>query len=180
MKFIKKYISKNLFYISVIITGITSLLLGMFYALFKANIFENASNDFLEGTGVLSSYITMTTSRPSEVNYFVIGLIISILFFFIITLLLCLFLKKSYFKIFNLLAPLNIILVVGLIFACLFINISSVLSYIILIISFILYLFVLYKTLDKIFDTKLKQRIISLLIFIGPIIIILILLKLFV
>ena len=101
MKFIKKYISKNLFYISVIITGITSLLLGMFYALFKANIFENASNDFLEGTGVLSSYITMTTSRPSEVNYFVIGLIISILFFFIITLLLCLFLKKSYFKIFN-------------------------------------------------------------------------------
>ena len=137
MKFIKKYISKNLFYISVIITGITSLLLGMFYALFKANVFENASNDFLEGTGVLSSYITMTTSRPSEVNCFVIGLIISILCFFVITLLLCLFLKKSYFKIFNLLAPLNIILVVGLIFACLFINISSVLSYIILIISLI-------------------------------------------
>ena len=70
MSFIKKYISKNLFYISVIITGITSLLFGIFYTLFKANIFENASNDFLEGTGVLSSYITTTTSKPASANYF--------------------------------------------------------------------------------------------------------------
>ena len=180
MSFIKKYISKNLFYISVIITGITSLLFGIFYTLFKANIFENASNDFLEGTGVLSSYITTTTSKPASANYFMIGLIISLLFFFIVSLFLNLYLKKSYFKMFNLLAPLNIILVIGLVFACLFINISSVFSYIILFILTILYLFIFYQTLDKLFNFKLKQKIISLLIFIGPIILILILLKLFV
>lgn len=180
MNIIKKYLSKNLFYVSVIITGITSLLFGMFYALFKANVFESASNNFLEGTGVLSSYITTTTGKPTGVNYFMVGLIISLLFFFIISLLLNLYLKKSYFKVFNLLACLNIVLVIGLVLACLFINISSIFSYAILIISAILYLFIFYKTLDKLFNFKLKQRIISLLIFIGPIIVILILLKLFV
>ena len=35
MRVIKKYLDKNLFYVSVILTGITSFLTGLFYFLFK-------------------------------------------------------------------------------------------------------------------------------------------------
>lgn len=180
MDFIKKYINKNLFYISVVITGVTSLLFGLFYTLFKAYIFESASNDFLEGTGVLSSYVTTVTAKPSEVNYFIIGLIISIVFFFIISLFLNLYLKKGYFKIFNLISILNIVLVIGLILSCLLINISSVFAYIILIVSIILYLYIFYNALGIILNMSFKGKNISLLIFLGPVILILIILKLFV
>lgn len=180
IEIIKRYIQKNLFYLSVIITGMTSLFLGIFYTLFKANIFENVSNDFLTGTGVLGSYVTKATFRFPYVNYFVIGLIISLLFFFMVFLILHLFLKEEYLKIFNLLSFLNIILIVGLILACLLINISDVFSFIILISFVILYLLVLNKTFDEIFNISLKQRIMSLVIIACLIIVILILLKLFV
>lgn len=179
-KVIKNYLDKNLFYISVIITGTTSFLLGIFYTLFKSNVFERASNEFLEGTGILGSYVTVQSNMPSGINYFVIGLVLGIIFFFLTAMLLRLYLKKDYFKIFNLLSILNSVLIVGLIISCIFINISYMFSYIVLIISLLLYLFIFYKSLDEIFDVNLKQRIISLLVFIGPIIIILILLKLFV
>ena len=87
-KVIKNYLDKNLFYISVIITGTTSFLLGIFYTLFKSNVFERASNEFLEGTGVLGSYVTVQSNMPSGINYFVIGLVLGIIFFFLTAMLL--------------------------------------------------------------------------------------------
>lgn len=180
IKFIKSYLDKNLFYVSVIITGLTSLLFGLFYTLFKNNVFENASNNLFDGTGVLSSYVTTSTNRPSEVNYFLIGLVLSLIFFFVVTLILSLYLKKSYIKLFNLLSFLNIILVIGLIISCIFIGIFDVLAYIILIIIVILYLFMLYMCFNKIFDLDKNKKIISLVGFTVILIIILVLLKLFV
>ena len=180
IRFIKFYLEKNLFYVSVIITGITSLLFGVFYTLFKDSVFERASSEFLEGTGVLEAYITSATSRPSEINYFVIAIIAALLFFFIISLLLHFYLKKDYFKIFNLLSCLNVILIFILILSCIFIKISNIFTYVILIAGIILYLFILYKNLKFLFKLGKKQIVISLLIFICPIIITLILLKLFV
>ena len=173
IKFIKSYLDKNLFYVSVIISGLTSLLFGLFYTLFKNNVFENASNNLFDGTGVLSSYVTTSTNRPSEVNYFLIGLVLSLL-------ILSLYLKKSYIKLFNLLSFLNIILVIGLIISCIFIGIFDVLAYIILIIIVILYLFMLYMCFNKIFDLDKNKKIISLVGFTVIVIIILVLLKLFV
>lgn len=177
---VRKYLNKNLFYISVIITGFTSLLFGVFYNLFKDNMFERAASDFLEGTGVLSAYITESTGRPSETNYFVIILLISICFFFIISLLMHLYTKKSYFKIFNLLSILNIVLIIGLALSSIFISVSVIFTYVILILCFGFYLFGLYQCLDKIFNLDKKKRIISMAIFVIPVILILILLKLFV
>lgn len=177
---IKSYLDKNLFYVSVIITGITSLLFGIFYLLFKNNVFESASNDFLEGTGVLSAYVTTSTNRPSEVNYFLVGLVLSLVFFFVIALILSLYSKKSYMKVFNLVSVLNIILIIGLILSCIFIDISEIFTYIILIVIAILYLVGLYLCFNKIFDLDKKKTIISLVVFALLVIVILILLKLFV
>ena len=180
MKIIKTYLNKNLFYLSVAFTGLTSLLFGLFYSLFKNNIFEKASSEFLEGTGVLSAYVTKATSTPSELNYFLIGLVLSLIFFFAITLIMSLYLKQKYFKIFNLFGILNIILIIGLSFSSLFINIFDILAYVILIITSFLYLIILYKCLISIFKLNKKKRGITLLIFVIPIILILIILKLFV
>ena len=40
VKIIKNYLKQNLFYVSVIITGMVSLFTGMFYAFFKNKVFE--------------------------------------------------------------------------------------------------------------------------------------------
>ena len=160
MEIVKKYLNKNLFYISVVITGLTSLFIGIFYSLLKDNTFEVSADKFLEGTGVLGAYITESTGRPSETNFFMIGLIISILFFFIISFVLSKFLNKKFIYIFNLFSILNVILIFGLICSCLFISISFIFSYIFLIIILILYLFVLYFVLDKILKLDLKNRLI--------------------
>lgn len=180
IKVIKSYLDKNLFYVSVILTGVTSLLFGIFYSLFKNNVFDMASNDFLEGTGVLSAYVTTSTNRPSEVNYFLVGLVLSLAFFFVISLIWSLYLKKSYMKVFNLVSILNVILIIGLILSCIFIGIFNIFTYIILIVIILLYLFGLYLCFNKILDLDKKKTVISLAFFVLLVIIILILLKLFV
>lgn len=180
IEIIRKYLNKNLFYVSVIITGLTSLLFGVFYNLFKDNMFEKAASDFLEGTGVLSAYITESTGRPSETNYFVIVLLIALAFFFVISFIIHLYTKKSYFKIFNLISILNVVLIISLMLSSILINVSVIFIYVILILAFGFYLFILYQCLDKIFNLDKKKIIISLIIFVIPIVLILILLKLFV
>lgn len=180
MEIVKKYLNKNLFYVSVIITGLTSFFIGIFYSLFKDSVFEVTANDFLEGTGVLGAYITESTGRPSETNYFMIGLLVSIIFFFIIAFVLSKFLNKKYFYMFNLISILNVILLLGLFFACILVGISLIFTYIFLIAIFILYLFLLYYVLDKIFEIDLRKKIISLIIIVIPFIIILVIFKLFV
>ena len=102
MEIIKKYLNKNYFYVSVIIMGLTSGLIGIFYSLFKNKVFERTTNDFLEGTGVLGAYITESTGKPSETNYFIIGLLISIAFFFIVSFVFSRILNKKYTYTFNL------------------------------------------------------------------------------
>lgn len=180
IKIIKDYLNKNLFYVSVLITGILGFCTGIFYTLFKDMMFKNASSEFLEGTGVLSAYITSSTARPSETNYFTLVLLITIAFCFLICFILSLYLKKNYFAIFNLFSFVNIIWILGFICSLLFINISLIFTYIFLIIVFILYIFILYKCFNEILNLNKRQIIISLLIFLLPVIIILILFKLFV
>lgn len=173
---VKKLEFKN-FYISALSTGITSFLLGLFYTLFKDATFEKGVDDFLEGTGVLASYITSSTGKPSETNYFLIGFLCALIFFFLISFLLHLYLKKDYIKIFNMLSSLNVILSIFLILSCTLTNISVIVSCALLVIGLILYLVLLYKKLN---DIPLKQKIISLVVFALLIFLILIFLKLFV
>ena len=175
---IKRYLDKNLFYVSAFITGITSLLFGLFYTLFKNSVFENAADNFLEGAGVLSSYITVSTNRPSEVNYFLIALILSLIFFFLIALFLSLYFKMHYMKAFNLISFLNIIWIIGLIFSCVLISFSNLFTYIILIITLVLYLIFLNRYLN--FGYSRKKRFIFIGIFGLILLIIFVLLKLFV
>ncbi len=176
---IKKYLSKNLFYVSVMITGLLSSFLGIFYTIFKDRIYESKADSFLEGTGVLSSYITESTGKPSETNYFVIILILSLLFFFVITFILSKILNKKYLTIFNLISFLNIILFIGLIIAIIIVNFSFIFTYIVLIITILIYLFILYKSFD-LFKISKDKKMISIGLFILLILIILIILKLFV
>lgn len=180
VEIVKKYLNKNLFYVSVIITGLTSFFIGIFYSLFKDSIFEVTANEFLEGTGVLGAYITESTGRPSETNYFMIALLVSVMFFFIIAFVLSKFLNKKYFYMFNLVSILNVILLFGLFLASIFVGMSLIFTYIFLIVIFIIYLFALYSVLDKILKLDLRKKIISLIIFVIPFIIILIIFKLFV
>lgn len=180
IKVVSNYIHKNLFYVSVFVMGLVSLVIGIFYALLKNKMFEVASNDFLEGTGVLSSYITMSTDRPNAINYFLIGLLGILLFFFVICFILKKYLKKSYLEVFNLFGILNVVLLGGFILGFIFINVSIIFTLIFLLVIMLLYLFCLYICLDKIFKLSLRKKIISLLIFILPVIVILIILKLFV
>ena len=180
IKIIRNYLNQNLFYVSVIITGVVSLLAGVFYALLKNKVFEMASSNFLEGTGVLGTYVTTSTDKPSAIYYFLIGLFCGLCFFFIISFILRIYLKTNYFKVFNLFGILNIFLFIGLILAIIFINFTILFTYGLLFILIILYLFVLYKCLDLIFKLNMKKKIVSLVIFILPVIMILIILKLFV
>lgn len=180
MEIIKKYLNKNYFYISVIIMGLTSGLIGIFYSLFKNEVFERATNDFLEGTGVLGAYITESTGKPSETNYFIIGLLISIAFFFIVSFVFSRILNKKYTYTFNLNSFLSIILIIGLIFSSLLINISFVLGLIIFCLSLCLYFISIYLILDKMFKLDFKKKIFALSILLILVIIILVLLKLFV
>ena len=144
MEIIKKYLNKNYFYVSVIIMGLTSGLIGIFYSLFKNKVFERTTNDFLEGTGVLGAYITESTGKPSETNYFIIGLLISIAFFFIVSFVFSRILNKKYTYTFNLNSFLSIILIFGLVFSSLLINISFVLGLIIFYLSLCLYFISIY------------------------------------
>ena len=72
IKYIKRYLDKNLFYVSVFLTGLTSFLFGIFYTFFKDSVFKNASSSFLENSGILGAYVTTSTSKPDGVNYFLI------------------------------------------------------------------------------------------------------------
>lgn len=179
IKIIKNYLRQNLFYVSVIITGIVSFLMGLFYVLLKNELFEMTSSNYLEGTGVLANYVTVSTDRPSGVYYFLIGLFCAFFFFLIVSLILKGYLKKDYFQIFNLFGILNVILMICLILGVCFINISVLFTYIILFVFLLFYLFGFYKSLDLLNIDK-KKKIFSLLIFVLPIIIILLILKLFV
>lgn len=180
VKVIRNYLKKDRFLVSTLITGFLSLLIGFFYILFKNRVFDVAASDYLENTSVLGSYITMVTNRPSLGHYFVIGFLVSIVFFFIISLVLSFYLKEKYSFIFNLLGILNIILIIGVILAIICVNFSFILTYILLFIILALYLFILYGCFDLILKLYKKRKIISLSIFIIPIILILVILKLFV
>lgn len=180
MRIIKKYLDKNLFYVSVILTGITSFLTGLFYLLFKNSVFEKATENYLEGTGVLSSYITVQTSQPASFKYFLIGLVISIIFFFLISLVLHIYLKQKYFLIFNNLAILNVVLIIALIISSIIVSFSQTISFIILILAVILYLFLFNICLSKFWKINFKKRMVASLIILIFLIVILIFLKLFV
>ena len=179
-KIIKSYLDKNLFYVSVIVSGLTSGLIGVFYTLYKDKLFELTTDNFLEGTGVLGAYITSSTGRPSETNYFLIGLVFSILFFFIISFIISKFLKKKYTLIFNLLSLLNVVLLIGLVLNCLFINLSLTIVYIFIGLFIFAYLFLFYKVFKEIFNLLNKEIAILFSMLLIPFIIILIVLKLFV
>lgn len=176
---IKNYLKQNLFYVSVIITGMVSLFTGMFYAFFKNKVFEITSSNYLEGTGVLANYVTVSTDRPSGVYYFLIGLFCTILFFFTVSMIFKWYLKKNYIQIFNLFGILNVILLICLILGIIFINILVLFTYIILFVFLLVYLFYFYKGLD-LFNIDKKKKIISLFIFLLPVIFILLSFKLFV
>lgn len=180
IKIVSNYIHKRMFYVSVILTGLVSLVMGIFYALLKNEMFLVASHNFLEGTGVLGAYITVATDRPNAINYFLIGLLGTLLFFFVISFILKKYLKKSYLDVFNLFGILNVIVLVFIILGIILLNISISFTLIFLFLMMVLYLLGFYICLDKAFKLPLKARIISLLIFILPVIIILIILKLFV
>ena len=180
IKFASTYLKKNLFYISVMITGFTSLLMGIFYGILKSKLFETVSSNFLDGTGVLGAYVTVSSSKPSGVNYFLIVFLLGLGLFFLITFVLKIYLKKRYLEVFNLFGILNIILIFSFILGIIFINVSLLLSFILIIIGIICYLFFLYRCLIFIFKLDIKKSIISLIIFLIPILIILVILKLFV
>ena len=176
---VKKYMQKNWFLISVMITGVMALVMGIFYALLKSKRFMMAEEKFLENTSVLGPYITLSAEKPDTVKYFIIIFLIALGFILIVSLILSIYLKKRYIDVFNLFSILNIILILGFLGGIVFLNISFLIAYILLILISILYLFVLYKCL-YIFKLENKKRILSLLIFIIPLILILIILKLFV
>ena len=176
--FLEKYLEKNLFYVSVIITGLTSVLFGLFYAFFKDNIYNEATSNFLDGTGVLSAYVT-TSVKSNSHNYFIIGLAISLIFFFVIAFILKVITKENYFKCFNLINFLNIILLIGLIFSLIVIRVS-IFPYIILIVFILIFMFMFYCSLRKIFKLDIKNSFMFLGILSVIVIFVLIMFKLFV
>lgn len=176
---VKRFINKNLFPLSLIITFICSMLFGLFYALFKSKLVDRTLSDYYEGTSVLNFYVTGVSEEPSYFNYFLIVFIISMFFFFLISFILSYFYKEKYFKVFNLFGCLNIILIIGLILSLIFINLNIILGFIFLILSFGLYLFVLYKAIE-LFNLGKSKKIISLGVFSLLIMIILFILKFFV
>lgn len=168
----KTYLKKNLFHLSVIITGITCALTGIFYVLYKSHIFKTASSNLLEGSSTLNSYVVSSSMDVNYVNYFFIMTIIMIIFYLIITFVFYKIIKDK--RLFNFISFSNIILIIGLIFSCIFIN------YFILMVFIIIYLIYLYKNLKNIFNLDTKQSIKCISVIIILIIIIYIILKLFV
>ena len=176
---IKRYLNKNSFSFSLIITFICSILFGIFYALFKSKMFDRTLSNYYEGTSILGFYVTEVSESPNYFNYFLILFLIVFIFFFLISFVLSYFYKEKFFKIFNLFGFLNIILIIGLVFSLIFINLNIILGFIFLILALGLYLFILYKAL-KLFNLDNKKRLIFLGIFILLVIIILLILKFFV
>ena len=179
-KLIKKYFLKNRFYLSVIITGILSLILGLFYVFFKKNLFESTSSLFLDGTGVLESYVSVSNLKPNFTIYFLIIFLLSLFLFFGLTFVFKFILKQRYRNIFNLFGVLNILLILGFIFEFIFLHFSVYFTYVLLIFVFILYLVLFYRYLKMFFKVSLRQRIILLLIIVLLVFGILLILKFFV
>lgn len=145
---------------NIISIGLFSLLYSFLYINIKQVMIKLNTENFIENSNVLGMYTTTSDVNINYLNLFLIVFFLSILYYFISSVLISFILKINFLDIFNIISN-NIILIIGIIISFFFLN-SLYLAYIILIICLIFYLKFIFDNLNL----SIKNKVLCLFIII--------------
>lgn len=126
---------------NIVINSIISILSGVYYNLLNEKIIQNNYNNYINGSGILSSFVSKSSSETPKDYTYLIVIIITLIILFLIPLILKKITKKNYISYFKY----NYILIIGIILSALFIYLSTLLSIIFLVITILTYLIITIK-----------------------------------
>mgnify|MGYP004504839567 CR=1 FL=1 len=153
-------------YKNILLVGITSLVLAIFYVFLKQSIVKLNTESFIENANVLNQFVTVSQVKENYLFSFMIVLLFGFIFFFILPFLVHLYEKKiSFINYFNLFASNSIFLIICIVFSMICLKISIFLSYLCLIFGLFIYLYFIYNKLKNCFSNKQIIFIFSMILF---------------